>query len=261
MLVCAWAMVLTLTLSAPTLPQLLDYARRRAAAAHVPTSLELYADTLVYVAGVEHLPLAAFLLLASLLGFWYARQHWFVWMCIAGPLVIQGAFVELADALVSPRLYISMLFPLVVGLALLIERTRTSAHQMTRVARFVIPLLMIGDSVPLFTRYYTVGSPDLRELAARISSSEVFLAHDQGDMNTYYFTQSESNTDAAEVLRILPTLQPSPRFVLSGRDCRRPARELETLGYHPRLTLADWTMAEHAETQRRPCFTLFEASR
>ena len=126
----------------------------------------------------------------------------------------------------------------------------------------IVAVLIVADSVPVFARYYSVGNPGLRELARRIPSNEVFLANVQAGSNVYYFPKSEWEADKRLVVARLQAMPAAPTYVLWGDDCRRQIEPaLAPLGYQKVSVLNDWTFAEYASNQRRPCFVLYERHR
>ena len=259
--VCGWALFCGLLLHVLTLPQLMDYSRNYAPSFHSPLDLKFYTNALPYLAGVEHHVVAAALVIAAVAGYGVSHRDWRAWAAIAGaPLFLVVAF-QLSGNVASPRLFVSLIFPVLIGLSLFVEGLCRQRRLVACAAAVMVGVLIVADSEPVFARYYAVGNPGLRELAGRIPSNEVFLANVQAGSNVYYFPKSAWEADKKLVVSRLQAMPSAPTYVLWGDDCRHenePA--LAPLGYHRAAMLNDWTFAEYASNQRRPCFVLYERS-
>jgi hypothetical protein len=257
-----WALLCTLLISAPTLPQLADYSRYRAPSFHSPVGLAFYKNALPYLTGVEHYTPAALLFVVVLAGYWSARRNWVTLAAIAGPVLVQIAYFHVTRSVASPRVFISAVFPMVIGLSFFIDGQWSRSNVPRRAAGLLIAALLVADSASVFARYYSVGNPELRKLSERLPRGRVFLAGAQAESNVYYFPGASWEINESNVVRRLASMGSSaPRFVLWGQNCRRAiAPQIQDLGYRPSARLEDWTYAEHAANQRRPCFTLYEQS-
>lgn len=256
---CCWALLLSLLVSALTLPQLADYSRNRAGLAHTITGLQSYLDTLPFLTGVEHHAAALILLAAALAGYWLQRCDWVTSAAMVGPALVQAAYFQLSGSLASPRLFVPFIFPILIGLSLFISHLWRRNSLLRRTLALIPVVLLLADSLPLYGRYYGTGNPKLRELAARLPPGETFLANAQADMNGYYFEGAPWQLEEPKAVEQISTMQPAPKFVLSGEDCRRAnSQGIQNLGYRPILKLNDWTWGEHSKSQRRPCFILYE---
>jgi hypothetical protein len=261
-LAACWALLLALLISALTLPQVADYSRHRAASLHSPIGFRFYRDALPYLAGVEHDTTAALLLCLALVGYWRARRNWIMVAAIVGPVLVQIAYLHLTRSVASPRMFISAVFPALIGLSLWIESQWSRGTPLRRAAALLVATVLVADSSPVFARYYFVGNPKLHELSERLPSGDVFLADAQAGINVYYFPRASwDDTESGAVRRLAGMGSSAPRFVVWGQNCRRSISPgIEQLGYRRSARLEDWTYAEHAENQRRPCFTLYERS-
>jgi hypothetical protein len=256
---CGWALFSGLSLHVLTLPQLMDYSRNYAPSFHSPLDLKFYTNALPYLAGVEHHVVASALVLAAVAGYWVSHREWRAWAAIAGgPLFLVVAF-QMSGNVASPRLFVSLIFPLLIGLSFFIDGLCRQKRLLACSAAVMVVLVIVADSEPVFARYYAVGNPGLRELADRIPSNEIFLANVQAGSNVYYFPKSEWEADKKKVVSRLQMMPSAPEYVLWGDDCRRESEPaLAALGYQKTTTLNDWTFGEYASNQRRPCFFLYE---
>jgi hypothetical protein len=260
--VCGWALFCGLLLHVLTLPQLMEYSRNYAPSFHSPLDLKFYANALPYLAGVEHHTVAAVLLLAAVVGYCVSHRDWRAWAAIAGGPVFLVVAFQISGNVASPRLFVSLIFPLLIGLSFFIEGLWRQKRLVARAAAAIVAVLLVADSEPVFARYYSVGNPGLGELARQIPSNEVFLANVQAGSNVYYFPKSEWEADKRLVVSRLQAMPSPPTYVLWGDDCRRESEAaLAPLGYQKVSVLNDWTFAEYASNQRRPCFVLYERHR
>lgn len=258
---CGWALFCGVILHALTLPQLMDYSRNWAPSFHSPLDLKFYTNALPYLAGVEHHAVAAAMVLAAVAGYCLAYRDWRAWAAIAGAPVFFVIAFQLSGNVASPRLFVSLIFPLLIGLSFLIDGLWRQKQLLARAAAVILAVLIVADSEPVFARYYRVGNPGLRELATRLPANDLFLANVQAGSNVYYFPKSEWEADKKQVVSHIQRMPSAPAYVLWGDDCRRESEpSLAALGYEKTTTLNDWTFGEYASNQRRPCFVLYERS-
>ena len=238
--VCGWALFCGLLLHVLTLPQLMDYSRNYAPSFHSPLDLKFYTNALPYLAGVEHHIVAAVLMLAAVAGYGLSHRDWRAWAAIVGgPLFLVVAF-QISGNVASPRLFVSLIFPMLIGLSFFIESLWRQKRLVARAAAVIVAVLVVADSAPVFARYYAVGNPGLRELAARLPLDEVFLANVQAGSNVYYFPKSQWEADRRPSSLGFRRCRPPPTFVLWGDDCRRESEPaLHHLGIRrrPRSTI------------------------
>jgi hypothetical protein len=254
-----WGSVLAVMTNILVMPQLISYADNRAGQAHVPMSWNLLWATLHFITGVDPMALAAVALATSGAG-WYLlnREHGKqndLLYGLAGPPLFQLLAFTVQRTQSSPRLYVLLVFPFVVGVASVL----VWLWSRQRVAAVILGGVLMAGAVPAFQRFYGVGNPDLRGLAARLSTHDVLLAGEQGDMNVYYFPGAlwtlQENTAA-----MLGSAPPNIHYALIGEDCghERYPDDAVRLGFVRRQRLEDWTAREYSPTQRRPCFVLYE---
>ncbi len=185
-------------------------------------------------------------------------MEWGILAGVALPAVFQMIAFTLQRTKASPRLFVLLIFPLVVGVAYLLVWLwgRQLWH---KAAAVVLTVLLAASSIPAFQRFYGIGNPDLRSLSGRLLADRenVLLAGVQGDMNIFYFPGApwvlgDATMGAVESRK--------PHYVLLGEDCRKErfSEAMLTLGFRRVERLEDWTAKELSPSQRRPCFVLYE---
>lgn len=259
LLTCGWAGLISIFVNVLTLPQLLVYARERGSLAHIKMGPELAAGTLRYVMGVEHGGIALVLIAASVAGWLLSREKGILFAAIAGPPLGYIVAFSATGMRGSPRLFALLIFPVMVGLAMLAEFLWRQPR-LGWVGAVALLAIFVGDALPEFRPYYQVGTPGLREVAGQLRGEDVMLAGEQADMNVYYFPAARVSLAPQwrEALREIEAANPAPKYLLIGIECRTNGAEgVDRAGYRQVEYLRDWSFAEPARGERHPCFVLY----
>jgi hypothetical protein len=256
----AWAGILSVMVNVFTLPQVLSYYDQEASAAHQAMNWEVFGISLHYLSGMESVAAAAVMVSASVAG-WYllsrSRNGVDLFLGVAAPALFQMLAFTLQRTKVSPRLFVLMIFPLVVGVAFLFTWL-WQRLPLQKAAAALLGLVLIAGAVPAFQRFYGIGNPDLRRLASQLPDRDrLLLAGAQGDMNVFYFPGAPWVLEGATMQAVESR---NPRYALLGEDCRKErfAEAMTKSGFRRVERLADWTAPELSRSQRRPCFVLYE---
>jgi len=256
LLTAAWALFASLLVNSIQIPQLIDYSRHRARYDHSPINLANIGNIFAFVTGSGGQYIPAMLVVACSAAGWFCyRRDKLLLAIMLGPGVLQLAAFALTRTPASPRMFVALLLPLALGLALSVSGLMERGRLPWAVALICMAAL---SSVPKYKSFYNIGNPHLEATAAKIGSDGVVLTGMQADVNTFYFPKA-----AQLSLELLPsTLPPTARFVLAGVDCMRGGTpDISIPGYQEVDRLNDWTSAESSPQERRPCFLLLGHSR
>jgi hypothetical protein len=274
LIACTWGILFGLLMNALTTPQVIDYARNRSDSVHLVMGVTLGLGILQYISGAYHLSVIIVLLVAASLGwFGFRGSPYLLGAVLVPPLVYLAGFTVLGLR-GSPRLFLSLAFPVVLGLGLFAYRQWGSRSVWRRVMVMAVLGAFILDGAPELLSYYRVGNPGLRKVAQRLPAEQLLLVGEYSGRNlasrskpnpatSYYFPRSRwiPWTDEGASLVQLAGTDHSTKYIIF-ETARCPDGELkgiEELGYHRLERLASWRNVYPVSKERgtRICYVVY----
>jgi len=270
LILALWGLILGLLMNVLTIPQVLDYSRHPTDNVHIPMGRLLGFGILQYSTGAYRVTAVFVLLLAAAAGWFRYRKSPCLLIAVLGPPLAYLAGFTLVGLHGSPRLFLSLGFPVMLGLGMLAHCEWASRALLRRVAAVAVLGVFLIDAIPELLSYYHVGNPDLRSVAIRITPGRLLVAGEHPGVRRslpnpatrYYFPESpwmSWNMDEGIVLGDLAAVD--PQFIVF-QTSRCPNGELKGVnreGYHEIERLGSWRNVYPVSDERgfRICYVIY----